>query len=127
MVTFIKAQTASLTASILDLSITILCVQTFGLWYVIGSVLGTLSGGVLNFSMGRSWVFNSKDCKVRSQISKYIFVWLGYLLVITLVIFIFTHFANLNYIVSKLVITSIFGIPYNFYLQKKFVFLKKPM
>ena len=127
MVTFIKAQTASLTASILDLLITILCVQTFGLWYVIGSVLGTLSGGVLNFSMGRSWVFNSKDCKVRSQISKYIFVLLGYLLVITLVIFIFTHFANLNYIVSKLFITSIFGIPYNFYLQKKFVFLKKPM
>ena len=125
MVTFFKAQTASLTASILDCLITILCVQTFGQWYVLGSILGTLSGGILNFSMGRSWVFNSKDCKVRSQIQKYVFVWMGYLLIITLGIYFFTHFVHVNYLVAKLFMTSIFGIPYNFILQKKFVFINK--
>lgn len=127
MVTFLRAQTASLTASILDFLITILCVQTFGVWYVFGSILGTLSGGILNFSMGRSWVFNSRDSNVKSQISKYIFVWFGYLLLLTFGIYLLSHFSNVNYILSKLIMTSVLGIPYNFFLQKKFVFLKKSM
>lgn len=125
MVTFFKAQTASLSASIIDFLITILCVQTFGLWYVSASILGTLTGGIVNFSMGRTWVFNSRSSAVRSQVSKYTIVWISHLLFITLGIYLFTHFADLNYILSKLIMTSVFGIPYNFFLQKKFVFLKK--
>jgi putative flippase GtrA len=125
MVTFLKAQTASLTASIIDFLITIFCVQTFGLWYVSGSILGTLTGGIVNFSMGRAWVFNSRDNTVRTQVSKYTIVWISYLLFMTFGIYVLTHFSEVNYILSKLIMTSVFGIPYNFFLQKKFVFLKK--
>jgi len=125
MVTFFKAQTASLSASIVDFLITILCVQTFGLWYVSASMLGTLTGGIVNFSMGRTWVFNSRASAVRSQFSKYALVWISHLLIITLGIYLFTHFAGLNYILSKIIITSVIGMPYNFLLQKKFVFLNK--
>lgn len=125
MVTFFKAQTASLTASVIDFLITILCVQAFGIWYVSASILGTLTGGIVNFSMGRTWVFNSRSSAIKSQVSKYIIVWISYLLFITLGIYLFTHFADVNYILSKIIMTSVFGIPYNFLLQKKFVFLNK--
>jgi putative flippase GtrA len=77
--------------------------------------------------MGRTWVFNSRDSAVKSQVSKYMIVWISYLLFITVGIYFLTHFADVNYILSKLIMTSIFGIPYNFFLQKKFVFLKKPV
>lgn len=126
MVTFFKAQTASLTASAIDFSITFVCVQLFGLWYVLGSILGTLTGGIVNFTMGRTWVFNSRDHGVKAQIYKYTFVWITYLLLITGGIYFLTHFTASNYLVSKLIMTSVFGIPYNFLLQKKFIFLKKP-
>jgi putative flippase GtrA len=125
MITFIKAQAAAFTASIIDFLITILCVQTFGLWYVLGSILGTLTGGIVNFSMGRIWVFNSRENDIRSQISRYIFVWCGYLLLITLGIYLFTNYLTINYILSKAIMTGVFGIPYNYLLQKKFIFLKK--
>lgn len=125
MITFIKAQTAAFTASIVDFLVTILCVQTFGLWYVLGSVLGTLTGGIVNFSMGRVWVFNSRDNGIKYQVSRYILVWGGYLLLITLGIYLLTHYLGINYILSKVIMTSVFGIPYNYLLQKKFIFLKK--
>lgn len=125
MITFVKAQAAAFTASILDFLITILCVQIFGLWYIPGSILGTLTGGVVNFSMGRVWVFNSSGNDVRSQISRYIFVWCGYLLLITVGIYLFTHYLAINYVLSKIIMTSVFGIPYNYLLQKKFIFVKK--
>lgn len=125
MITFIKAQAAAFTASIVDFLITIFCVQTFGLWYVLGSILGTLTGGVVNFSMGRTWVFNSRENDIKPQVSKYILVWGGYLLLITFGIYLLTHYLDINYILSKVIMTSIFGIPYNYLLQKKFIFLKK--
>jgi putative flippase GtrA len=125
MITFIKAQAASFTASIIDFLITIVCVQTFGLWYVLGSIMGTLTGGVVNFSMGRAWVFDSRSNDIRSQLTKYILVWIGYLLLVTLGIYLLTQYANVNYIFSKIIITGMFGIPYNYFLQKKFIFLKK--
>jgi putative flippase GtrA len=125
MVTFIKAQTASFTASMADFLVTIIFVQTFGLWYVSGSIFGTLTGGIINFSIGRAWVFNARNNNITVQISKYILVWINYLLLITLGIYLLTQYFGVNYILSKIIVTSIFGIPYNYFLQKKFIFLKK--
>lgn len=125
MITFIKAQAAGFTASAIDFLITIVCVQTFGLWYVLGSILGTLTGGIVNFSMGRTWVFNSRGNAIKFQVSRYILVWSSYLLLVTFGIYLITHYLGINYILSKVVMTSMFGIPYNYFLQKKFIFLKK--
>jgi putative flippase GtrA len=47
MATFIKAQAASLTATIVDFAITVLLKEVFHCWYLLASVLGTVSGGTL--------------------------------------------------------------------------------
>ena len=123
MSTFFKVQTASLTASIIDFSLTIICVQILGIWYIMGTILGTVSGAVVNFLLGRNWVFNSKVSSIKSQVLKYAIVWTGYLLLVTVGIFLLTHFAGVNYLLSKIITTGIIGIPYNYFLQKKFIFL----
>jgi len=123
MSTFFKVQTASLTASIIDFSLTIICVQILGFWYIIGTILGTVCGAIVNFMLGRNWVFNSKASSIKSQVLKYAIVWTGYLLIVTTGVFLLTHFAGINYLLSKVVTTGIIGIPYNYFLQKKFIFI----
>ena len=122
MATFIKAQVASLSASVFDFLTTLVCTQYLHFWYVMGSATGTIVGGIINFAMGRHWVFGASKKKVHFQIMKYVLVWSGNLLLTTSGVFLVTHFLNINYIISKIIVTSTVGVTYNYLMQKKFVF-----
>ena len=124
MITFAKAQAASFIASFVDYLFTILCVELFGFWYLAGSTTGTIAGGFTNFSLGRSWVFKMREAEKRMQLFRYLLVWLGYLVLVTYGVYMLTHFAQFNYIISKIIITLFLAIAYNYPLQKKFVFRK---
>ncbi|KIO74782.1 hypothetical protein TH53_24510 [Pedobacter lusitanus] len=123
MATFVKAQVASLSASIIDFLTTLVCTQVFQIWYVIGSVIGTTAGGMVNFMMGRNWVFGAKERNINHQIFKYIIVWVGNLLLTTAGVYLVTHYLHVNYILSKIIVSCTVGIGYNFLMQKKFVFI----
>jgi len=123
MATFVKAQVASLSASIIDFLTTLVCTQVFHLWYVFGSVAGTTAGGIVNFMMGRNWVFDSKQKNVTLQIFKYILVWAGNLALTTGGVYLVTHYLHVNYILSKILVSLTVGTSYNFLMQKKFVFV----
>jgi putative flippase GtrA len=123
MATFVKAQVASLSASIIDFLTTLVCTQVFHFWYVIGSVAGTTAGGLLNFTLGRNWVFDSKERGVGGQVLKYILVWTGNLLLTTGGVFLVTHYLHVNYILSKIIVSGTVGTGYNYLMQKKFVFI----
>jgi putative flippase GtrA len=122
MSTFIKAQASSIIATFFDLLTTIVCKEFFYFWYVIASLLGTIVGGTTNFALGRNWVFNRKEKKIPMQVVKYLIIWNGNLLLSTLGVFIVTHYLGLSYIISKIIVSVIVGISYNYLLQKKFVF-----
>lgn len=122
MLQFLKAQAASLTATLTDYAVTWLCVSFFGIWYLAGSVAGTVAGGVINFYMGRNWVFNAENRNLNQQILKYILVWCGNLIIVTAGIYVLTHYLNVNYMISKLVVSGIIGTFYNYFMQKKFIF-----
>lgn len=123
MATFVKAQVASLSASIIDFLTTLVCTQVFHVWYVLGSVIGTTAGGIVNFMMGRNWVFGAKERNINLQIFKYIIVWVGNLLLTTAGVYLVTHYLHVNYILSKIIVSATVGTGYNFLMQKKFVFI----
>jgi len=85
-------------------------------------VAGTLTGGAINFTLNRRWVFDGRGKKVRKQIIKYLITWCGNLLLTTLGVFIITNYVGLSYIISKIIASVIVGVIYNYMLQKKFVF-----
>lgn len=122
MATFIKAQAASLTATVVDFSVTVMLKEWFGAWYLLASVLGTISGGLVNFSMNRRWVFSARDKKIHHQAVKYICVWGGNLLLVSAGVFFLTHYGGISYFVSKIAVSILVGFFYNYTLQKKFVF-----
>lgn len=78
MLTFLKSQTASLMASILDLLLTIGLVEIFSVWYGAASVLGNIGGAVANFMIGRFWVFEAAHKPTLGQAWKYAIVWIVY-------------------------------------------------
>ena len=122
MFTFLKAQTASLVASGVDFLMTILAVELAGLWYVTGAVIGTVSGGLTHFSLGRTWVFKASDKTIPTQFFKYFVVWNGSLLLNASGVFVVTHYGGINYIFSKVMVSLCVGFFYNYIIQKRYVF-----
>ncbi|HTE10832.1 MAG TPA: GtrA family protein [Chitinophagaceae bacterium] len=122
MLTFLKAQTSSLIASAADFLITVLLVELTGTRIILASVEGTLSGGIINFIINRYWVFSGGEKKKRVQIFRYTMVWTGNLALNASGMYLVTHYTDLNYIVSKIFISVLVGVLYNYFLQKRFVF-----
>ena len=59
MITFLKANAASLVASLTDFFMTMLLVQVCKVNVVMAAATGTVTGGIVNFLIGRHWVFNA--------------------------------------------------------------------
>lgn len=125
MFTFLRAQLSSLISSLVDFTIMVLLRELLGVWYLGASMVGTISGGVTNFCLGRLWVFQAKEESVEGQAAKYLFVWAGSLLLNATGVYFLTDVLSVRYWVSKIIVSLIVGICYNYVLQKIFVF-KKP-
>jgi putative flippase GtrA len=123
VITFLKTQLASIVGSIVDFFITILLVEVFHRWYIAGNLAGNICGACTQFIFCRNWVFSKEDDKMFFQIIKFIAVWLGNLLLSAIGVYLLTHFAGLNYIISKVITSVILGVSYNYLLLKKFVFV----
>jgi len=122
MVTFLKANISSSIASFFDYLITILLVRFFRIDVVVASATGTVCGGIMNFMIGRNWVFEAKTRKVHQQAFRYSVVWTGNLFLNTGGVYVFTKLLKIHYVFSKLVVSLLVGFFYNYTLQKRFVF-----
>jgi putative flippase GtrA len=122
MITFLKANVASLAASLSDFLVTMLLVQWCGVNVVMAAATGTVTGGIINFLIGRHWVFKAGDEKTVRQLGKYALVWTGNLLLNTGGVYVFACSAGLHYAVSKVVTSLLVAFLYNYPLQKHFVF-----
>jgi len=122
MKTFVKANIASLTASFCDYLVTILLKQFFKMDAVAASILGTVVGGIINFFIGRLWVFRSSNTSFIHQGKKYLFTWTGNLVLNALGVYLLIRLGGVHYIIAKLVTSITVAIGYNYPMQKKYVF-----
>lgn len=120
--TFIKAQVASIIATLIDFSLTNILTEFVSVWYVLSSSLGTITGGCVNFLLGRYCVFNVRNHNKFQQAKRYVIVWAGSLLLNSLGVYVFTEILKMHYMLSKTLIAIIIGIAFNFYFQKTYVF-----
>ncbi len=122
MLTFLKANISSSIASFADYLVTIFLVSFFRFDVVIASTTGTVCGGILNFLIGRTWVFESRKRKVHQQAMRYGLVWVGNLILNTGGMYLLTKLLKIQYVVAKIFVSLIVGFCYNYTLQKKYVF-----
>ena len=122
MLTFLKANISSSIASFLDYLVTVFLVSLFRIDVVVASSTGTVCGGILNFFIGRTWVFESRKRKVHKQAFRYGIVWTGNLVLNTGGMYVLTKLLLVHYLPAKLLVSLLVGFCYNYVLQKKYVF-----
>jgi len=121
---FLKAQASSLIATAVDFFVTAFLGKGLKMWYLAAVVIGTVCGGIANFLLGRNWVFSSKEEEAGYQAVKYIIVWLGNFGLNVGGVYLFTDIMHIDFMVSKIGVSVIVGIGYNYVFQKFFVFKK---
>lgn len=120
----LKAQAASAAGTAVDFLVTIACVEVLHSWYLPATVLGNVAGGMANFYLGRHYVFNAPHQRAQAQGVRYFMVWLGSMLLNAAGVYLFTQLLHVNYVHSKVVVSLLVGVGFNYFLQLYFVFKK---
>jgi len=129
MITFTKAQLASLLATGVDFLVTFALLRWAGIPSVAASarvtlygVTGTLCGGFTYFMIGRNWVFNAQEKKWMAQVNRYVPVWIGNLVLNASGLYLLTRYTVIQPIWAKVITATLVAVFYNYPLQKRFVF-----
>lgn len=118
----LKAQAAAATGTAVDFLVTIACVEGLHCWYLLATALGNAAGGLTNFYLGRHLVFKATQQRARLQGVRYLVVWLGSMLLNAGGVYLLTELLHANYLISKIVVSLIVGIGFNYFMQLYFVF-----
>ena len=133
MITFTKAQLASLIATGVDFLVFSVLLKWAGVPPVATTVAasarvtfygvtGTLCGGFTYFMIGRNWVFNAQDIKWMAQVNRYVPVWIGNLVLNASGLYLLTRYTGIQPMWAKVITATLVAVFYNYPLQKRFVF-----
>jgi len=122
---FARAQASAFTGGITDYLVMLVCTELLTIHYTVSIVLGGIIGAIVNFSVNRHWSFQSRQATVQRQLSKFITVVAGSILLKSSGTYFFTNWLSVDYKVSRVVIDIIVSLGFNFTLQKYWVFNKK--
>jgi putative flippase GtrA len=122
MITFTKAQIASLLATLVDFGITALLVRVAEAPIVAGGATGSICGGVTHFMISRNWVFSAQEKKWAAQVNRYVLVWIGNFLLNVSGLWLLTHYTGIKDLYAKVIVAVTVAVCYNYVLQKRFVF-----
>lgn len=122
IITFCKAQLSAQIATVVDFTVTALLTELCGMWYLIATFLGALSGGVVNCIVNYHWVFKAQELKKQFVAIKYLFVWCGSILLNTAGTYVLTELSAQHYLISKVVVAVLVGFLWNYQMQRLFVY-----
>lgn len=113
----------ALAATVVDFS-TLYCLVEFAhVYYVAATALAALAGAATNFTLNRTWAFNDHGgARLRQQGLRYALVSAGSLALNTLLVFCFTEFGGLRYLISKAIAAVTVGWGWNYPLHRYYVF-----
>jgi len=119
---FWKVNIAAIIASLADFLFTFLLKYIGHLDAVLASILGTIFGGVINFLIGRVWVFKTSQTNFSEQGKRYFLIWLGNLLLNASGVYLLIKIMGVQYLIAKMITAITVAIGYNYPLQKGYVF-----
>jgi putative flippase GtrA len=114
-------QLSSLVATAVDYAIMIVCVSVAGMTPVMGTVVGALCGAVTSFTLGRRWVFDARRGELRGQALRYAMVSTVSLCCNAGGEWVLVRI-GLQYVVARVVASTVVGLGWNFPMHRHFVF-----
>ena len=137
--TFIRAQFSSQISSLTDFVVSIICVNIFGIFYGNATLIGNISGGILNCFINYQWTFKAKGIKVTYVLIKFVLVWLVSIflnqqgtILFTMLVIEYVPMHNMPsiivenvFLIPKIVVSIIVGLVWNYNMQRVFVYKDK--
>ena len=132
----VKALCSAQLATILDFMVTFILSSLFGVYYVLASFIGSLTGGIFNCILNSRWVFPHNGVRKKHVALKYMLVWGTSILLNTGGTFLCTEWLkrrhslqilmgdNIDqiYIVGKIIVAVMVAVLWNYTMQRYFVF-----
>ena len=120
---FFKAQCSAFLATIADFT-TSAVTAYMGIYYLWATLLGSLTGGCVNFAINFHFVFHPTQRRVWMSILMYLLTWIGSIVWNTGGTFIFTKlFVNeQRFMVAKVVAAILVAFFWNYPMQRYIVF-----
>ncbi|MCF6183065.1 MAG: GtrA family protein [Bacteroidales bacterium] len=122
ILTFLKYNVTAGIATGVDFAVLIFMTEILHVWYLLSAVTGAVSGGITAFILERNWAFMKRNDKLSVQAIKYFVVWLISILLNIAGLFLLVEYAEIQYIVSKVIVAVIVGIGFNFLTHKYYIF-----
>lgn len=122
MKTFLKANVASLSASFCDYLVTILLVKFLYADPLLGGIAGTICGGIVNFLIGRYWVFKAQNAAMSLQGKRYLLTWTGNFILNAMGLYVLIKLFKYQYLIAKVTTLIVVAVVYNYPIQKRYVF-----
>lgn len=121
-VAFFRHQVAAIIATGADFGIYRILYEYFSIHPSIASFFSSLVGAIISYSLGRYWAFKATHSGHTNQMLKYGIVSFGSAGLNSGGIYILFDLLGFHEMWSKVIVACCIGIPYNFFLHKKWVF-----
>ena len=132
----IKALCSAQLVTVVDFVVTFILSSLLGMYYVLASFIGSLTGGIFNCVLNYRWVFPHNGVRKRHVALKYMLVWGISILLNTGGTFLCTEWLKRRhglqmllgdyideiYIVGKIIVAVLIAVLWNYTMQRYFVF-----
>jgi putative flippase GtrA len=118
----IRHQAGAMVATAVDYSVMITVVSLAGAAPWLGTAFGAGCGGIVNFLLGRRWIFRATDDRSAPQAGRYAVVSFGSLLLNTAGMHAFAGIVHVHYVAVRVAVSLAVSLFWNFPMQRTFVF-----
>jgi putative flippase GtrA len=119
-----KHQVGAFAATALDFGVMVTLVEVGLLSPVRATAVGAATGAIVNFLLGRRWIFEATDAGVLGQAVRYTLVAVGSLVLNSFGEHVAIE-AGLPYAAGRVLVAAIVGVSWNFPLHRYFVFPRR--
>ena len=123
-IALVRASMSGFLATAVDWVAVLIINELLGAHYMIGVVLGVISGALTNFAINKFWVFNAGKGKTGSQLSRYAIAWIGFLVLYHGMVVLLTEVLGLHYFGSVVISSLCVFIGWSYPVQRWFVFAR---
>jgi len=120
--TFLKYDLVALVATATDFTVLIGLTEMLNMWYLFSAIISAFLGGITGFVLERNWVFMKKDGKLTVQSTRYLLIWMVSIVLNTGFLYLMVDLFGYQYIVSKVIVSVLVGIGFNFLMHKYYIF-----
>jgi len=119
---WMRHQTGAFVSTVVDFLVMIAWVEVIGGSPVFAAGLGSGSGAVTNFTLGRMWIFRAHHHAIPAQAFRYVLIAGGSLLLNSLGQYLLVRRLGVAYVLSRVLVALVVGLSWNFPLHRYFVF-----